>query len=134
MKVTELTPVLTVRDATAAVDFYKRALEAEEVTRFTAPTGHVVAELDLGGQRFHVVDENPEASNLSPDSLGGTSVRISLIVDDADAAAERAIREGGRELFAVADQPYGLRQGRIVDPFGHHWLLGTPLQPGQRHE
>jgi uncharacterized glyoxalase superfamily protein PhnB len=54
-------------------------------------------------------------------------VRLSLHVDDPDAAQARAVAAGARELFAVADQPYGLRQGRVVDPFGHHWLLGRPL-------
>jgi PhnB protein len=54
-------------------------------------------------------------------------VRISLHVDDPDAVAARAVAAGGREMFPVADQPYGMRQGRVVDPFGHHWLVGRPL-------
>jgi len=132
MNVIGLTPMLTVRDSDAAVDYYTRAFGALELTRFTAPTGHVVAELALGGSRFYVVDENRAASNMSPDALGGTSVRMNLLVDDPDAAAERAVREGGSVVFSVSDQPYGLRQGRIADPFGHHWLLGTPVD-GPRH-
>lgn len=124
--------MLTVRNADAAVDYYKRAFDAVEVARFASPTGHLVAELALNGHSFYVVDENPAAVNLSPDQLGGTTVRINVIVDDADTAVERAIREGGLVVFPVADQPYGLRQGRIADPFGHHWLLGTPLEA--RHD
>jgi PhnB protein len=52
---------------------------------------------------------------------------MSLVVADADASAERAVAAGATILFPVGDQPYGLRQGRVQDPYGHHWLLGTPL-------
>ncbi|HJT99634.1 MAG TPA: VOC family protein [Actinomycetes bacterium] len=101
-----ITPVLTVRGAAEAVAFYQHAFGAEEVHRTTYPDGRIVAELAVGGARFRVADEAPEAANLSPATLGGTTVRINLL---------------------VADQPYGLRQGRLADPFGHHWLIGRPL-------
>ncbi|MGZ4354693.1 MAG: VOC family protein [Gaiellaceae bacterium] len=127
MSASSLTPMLTVVSALAAVDFYRDAFGAVEQARFTAPTGHVVAELAIDGLRFFVVDENPAAFNLSPKSLGGTTVRMNLIVDDPDAAAARAIAAGATEVFPVSDQPYGLRQGRVADPDGHHWLLGKPL-------
>jgi len=122
-----LTPMLTVKDAVAAIEFYRGAFDAIEQARHTAPTGHVVAEMAIDGLRFFVVDENPEAFNLSPKSLNGTTVRINLIVDDPDATSARAVRAGADEVFPVADQPYGLRQGRIADPDGHHWLIGKPL-------
>jgi PhnB protein len=122
-----LTPMLTVQNAVAAIDFYRDAFDAVEQTRFTAPSGHVVAELAIDGLRFFVVDENPDAFNLSPGSLDGTTVRLNLIVEDPDAAVARAIDAGAREIFPVADQPYGLRQGRVADPDGHHWLIGRPL-------
>ena len=125
-----LTPMLTVRDAARAIAFYERAFGAAEVSRFATPSGQIVAEMSIAGDRFYVVDENPAGSNLSPDSLQGTSVRINLIVDDPDAVAQRAISAGATELFPVADQPYGMRQGRVVDPFGHHWLIGRPLGAG----
>jgi PhnB protein len=54
-------------------------------------------------------------------------VRINLIVDDPDATAASAIAAGASEIFPVADQPYGFRQGRVADPDGHHWLIGKPL-------
>ena len=54
-------------------------------------------------------------------------MRINLQVDDPDAVAERAVAEGATIVFPIADQPYGLRQGRLADPFGHHWLIGRPL-------
>ena len=119
--------MLTVKSAVAAIEFYRDAFDAAEQARFTAPTGHVVAEMAIDGLRFFVVDENPAAFNLSPASLDGTTVRINLIVDDPDTTAARAIRAGASEIFPVADQPYGLRQGRVADPDGHHWLIGKPL-------
>jgi PhnB protein len=119
--------MLTVKDAVAAVDFYRDAFNAVEQARFTAPAGQVVAEMAIDGLRFFVVDENPEAFNLSPKSLNGTTVRINLIVDDPDATAASAIAAGASEIFPVADQPYGFRQGRVADPDGHHWLIGKPL-------
>ncbi len=127
MAASSLTPMLTVKNAISAIDFYRRALDAVEQARFTAPTGHVVAELAIDGLRFFVVDENPEAFNLSPTSLDGTTVRINLIVDDPDATAAQAIGAGASEIFPVGDQPYGFRQGRVADPDGHHWLIGKPL-------
>ena len=127
MAASSLTPMLTVKSAVSAVEFYADAFDAVELARFTAPTGHVVAEMAIDGLRFFVVDENPQAFNLSPTSLGGTTVRINLIVEDPDAAAAKAVRAGASEIFPVADQPYGLRQGRVADPEGHHWLIGKQL-------
>jgi PhnB protein len=127
MAASSLTPMLTVKNAARAIAFYHDAFGAVEESRVTAPTGQVVAELTLDGLQFFVVDENPAAFNLSPSSLDGTTVRLNLIVDDPDAAAARAIATGATEVFPVSDQPYGLRQGRIADPDGHHWLIGTPL-------
>jgi PhnB protein len=86
-----------------------------------------VVDLEVGDATFRVVPENADAQNLSPTMLGGTTVRLNLLVDDPDAFAAQAIAEGATEIFPVADQPYGLRQGRIADPFGHHWLVGRPL-------
>jgi PhnB protein len=124
-----ITPVLTVIDAEAAVSFYKKAFGAEEIVRNSYPDGRIVAEMSVGDSRFRVADEAPEADNLSPQTLNGTTVRINLLVGDPDALVARAVANGAVEVTPVADQSYGLRQGRIADPFGHHWLIGRPL-PG----
>jgi PhnB protein len=128
MTASSLTPMLTVKNAVVAIEFYRDAFDAVEQARFTAPTGHVVAEMAIDGLRFFLVDENPEAFNLSPTSLDGTTVRINLIVDDPDGTAAQAVGAGASEIFPVADQPYGFRQGRVADPDGHHWLIGKPLE------
>jgi len=120
--------MLTVRAAADAIEFYKKAFGATETSRQVTPTGQIVAEMSIDGQAFFVVDENPTAFNQSPASLGGTSVRISLVVDDPDAATGRALAAGARVVFPIADQPYGMRQGRVADPYGHHWLIGKLLK------
>jgi PhnB protein len=127
MSATSLTPMLTVLNSATAVAFYREAFDAVEITRQVAPTGQAVVEMAIEGLKFFVVDENPAAFNVSPTSLGGTTVRMNLIVDDPDAVARRAIDAGATEIFPVVDQPYGMRQGRVSDPDGHHWLLGRPL-------
>jgi PhnB protein len=125
---TTLTPMLTVRDAARAIEFYQRAFGAREVVPpVRSPSGQIVAQLAIDGQHFFVVDENPAAYNVSPQTLNGTSVRLNLVVDDPDAVAARALAAGATVVFPIADQPYGMRQGRVADPFGHHWLIGRPL-------
>jgi PhnB protein len=122
-----ITVMLTVRGALDAASFYGRAFGARQVADHVAPTGHHVVEMAIDDASFFVVEENPDAFNLSPAFLGGTSARVNLVVPDPDAVAARAIAAGGTEIFPVADQPYGMRQGRVGDPFGHHWLIGKPL-------
>lgn len=118
-----LYPFLAVRDADAAVAFYAEAFGATVRQRLEAPDGAVVAVLEIDGMPFGVATEAPGLGTPSPESAGATTVRVSLHVDDPDAVAARAISAGATEMFPVADQPYGLRQGRVVDPFGHHWLV-----------
>jgi PhnB protein len=125
--VSDVYPFLAVRDVEAAVAFYTQAFGAVEEERVRAPDGHQVAVLSIAGHRLGVATEAPDLGTPSPETLGATTVRISLEVDDPDAVAAQAIAAGAREMFAVADQPYGMRQGRVVDPFGHHWLIGRKL-------
>ena len=125
---TDVYPFLAVRDVDAAVAFYKQVFGAvEESDRIRSPEGPQVAVLSIAGHRVGVATEAPDLGTPSPETLGATTVRISLEVDDPDTVSKQAIAAGGREMFAVADQPYGMRQGRVVDPFGHHWLIGRQL-------
>lgn len=125
-----ITPVLAVKHAADAVTFYQRAFGAEEIYRNAYPDGRIVAEMAVGDARFRVADEAPEASNLSPQTLQGTTVRLNLLVADPDDFAAQMIANGAVEIVPIADQSYGLLQGRIADPFGHHWLIGRPLAGG----
>jgi PhnB protein len=118
-----LYPFLAVRDTDAAIAFYAEAFGATVRERLEAPGGVVVAVLEIDGMPFGVATEAPNLGTPSPETVEATTVRVSLHVDDPDSAAARAVAAGATEMFPVADQPYGLRQGRVVDPFGHHWLI-----------
>ena len=122
-----IAPMLSVRRGASAVEFYKAAFDAIEVFRVESPDGAVVSRLSVNGAEFWVADESPEHLNFSPETLGGGSVRMVLTVPDPDAAFARATRAGAREVVPVKDD-YGWRLGRVVDPFGHHWEIGRPLE------
>jgi PhnB protein len=111
------------------VDFYKSAFGAKEVFRLEGDGGSVVARLSVEGAEFWLSDESPEHGNFSPQSLGGGTVRIILTVADPDAVFARALAAGASQVFPVAEG-HGWRLGRVVDPFGHHWEIGRPLETG----
>jgi PhnB protein len=119
--------MLSVRNGAKAVEFYKAAFGAGELFRLDAPDGAVVAQLSVEGAEFWVADESPEHKNFSPESLGGGTVRLVMVVENPDAAFDRAVAAGATVVHPVADQEYGWRVGRIVDPFGHHWEIGKLL-------
>jgi PhnB protein len=122
-----LSPLLSVRNGLRAIEFYKSAFGAEEIFRVDDGQGSVVARFSIGKSEFWLADESPEHANFSPESLGGSTVRMILVVEDPDAMFARAVRAGATVVWPVDDQPYGWRVGRVVDPFGHHWEIGKPL-------
>jgi PhnB protein len=126
---TAIAPMLSVRNGLSAIEFYETAFGAVEVYRIQAEDGAVVARLSVDGAEFWLADESPEHANFSPESLGGGSVRMVMIVSDPDAAFERAVAAGATVVWPVSNQ-YGWRLGRIADPFGHHWEIGKPLTAG----
>ena len=125
---TSIVPQLSVRRGRAAVEFYKAAFGAVEDYRVggTDDEEDVVAQLSVGNASFWVSDESPPHRNFSPESLGGATVRMLLIVEDPDSLIERAIAAGATEISALGEE-HGWRLGRIEDPFGHHWEIGKPL-------
>jgi PhnB protein len=124
---TKITATLSVRRGSAAIEFYRAAMGAIELHRVNAPDGSVVAQMSVDGAEFWVSDESPSNLNFSPESLGGCSVRMLLVVDDPDAVCERAVAAGATQVVPVQDG-HGWRLGRILDPFGHHWEIGrSPL-------
>jgi PhnB protein len=124
-----IAPMLSVRNGSKAIEFYKAAFGATELFRLDSETGEVVARLAVETAEFWVADESPEHFNFSPESLGGGSARMVMIVDDPDAAFAKAVAAGAKIVVPV-DNQYGWRLGRIVDPFGHHWEIGKPVPEG----
>jgi PhnB protein len=126
---TVIQPMLSVRNGAQAVEFYKAAFGAREAFRIDAEDGTVVARLSVEGAEFWLADESPEHKNFSPETLGGGSVRMVMIVADPDAVFQRAVAAGAIVIHPVGED-HGWRLGRIVDPFGHHWEIGKPLAEG----
>jgi PhnB protein len=124
---TSIAPMLSVRNGKKAVDFYKAAFGAGELFRIESETGAVVAQLSVGEADFWVADESPEHFNFSPDTLGGGTVRMVMVMEDPDAAFARAVAAGAKVITPV-DNRYGWLLGRVADPFGHHWEIGKPLR------
>jgi len=121
-------PQLSVRRGREAVEFYVRAFGAVEVYRVggTDESPEVVSQLMVGNASFWVSDEAPASANFSPESVGGSTTRILLVVDDPAAALERARAAGATEVYPVADR-HGWLLGRVEDPYGHHWEIGKPV-------
>jgi PhnB protein len=131
-----VTPHLVVNDGNAAVEFYKKALGATEALRMTAKDGKRLmhAELHLGGMRFFLNDDFPEHrcsyaadAVFPPNVINGTSVTMHLEVEDCDAAVKRAADAGATVTMPPWDAFWGMRYGRVIDPFGHSWSFAHPL-------
>src|SRR5919106_6345757 len=126
---TPIIPYLCYRDATAAIDFYKRAFGATELMRLAEPTGKIGhAELQIGNALFMISDEYPDYDALSAETLGGSPIKLHLYVADVDQFAERAIAEGASLNRPIEDHSYGDRAGQLKDPFGYTWIVATHKQ------
>jgi PhnB protein len=121
-----VTPYLIVQGAPLAIEFYKKAFGAVELSRMMDPSGRVAhAELRIGDSPVMLADEHPEIGALSPQTIGGTAVTMHLYVKDVDETVVQAVLAGGFVTRPVADQFYGDRNGQILDPFGHVWFVAT---------
>ncbi|MFI5932105.1 VOC family protein [Actinoplanes sp. NPDC051494] len=123
----ELTAYLSVAGASEAIDFYTRAFGAEEMSRFTTPTGTIVhAQIRIGGTILWLSDEGPGLPG--PKTVGGTPVTLYLFVDDVDTMFAAAVRAGATPERPVQDHFFGDRTGQITDPYGHRWTLATHIE------
>jgi PhnB protein len=124
-----VTPYLCVAGAAAAIDFYSEVFGATERMRMPGPDGKIGhAELALGDSLIMLADEHPEIGVLSPQSIGGTPVTISLYVEDVDDVFDRAVKAGATEVRPLENQFYGDRSGQFTDPFGHRWSVATHVE------
>jgi PhnB protein len=126
-----LTPYINVKGAAEAIEFYKKAFGAKEVTRMTMPDGSIGhAEIEIGDSKIMLAEENEQWGNLSPKTLGGSAVCLCLYVEDVDAVFAKALQEGATVTgeMTVKDQFYGDRTGSLTDPFGHQWSIMTHIE------
>lgn len=121
-----VTPYLIIRDAARAIEFYVKAFGAKEVMRMPLPDGKLAhAEIQIGDSMIMMADENPEWGARSPQALNGTPVGIFLYVPDVDATFKRAEDAGATPTMPPSDMFWGDRYGKLKDPFGHEWSVGT---------
>jgi PhnB protein len=133
--VTQISPMLAVGDGNAAIEFYKAAFGATLMWRLESD-GHVVAGLSVDGAEFFLAGESPSFGTRGPASVGFTTVRIELFVDDPVAVHRQALAAGAIDRDPVTEHNHAttgprpiqrMLQGAVVDPFGHMWLIGKIL-------
>ena len=120
-----VTPSIVVKDGAAALDFYKRALGAQELGRMLMPDGKIAhAEFKLGDSTIMLADELDMGAR-SPQTLNGVTCSFHVYVQDADAAFKRAVDAGATVVAPMEDAFWGDRYGLVRDPFGQVWGFAT---------
>src|SRR3989454_9927665 len=122
-----ITAALTVRHGAQAIDFYKRALGAEELMRIPGPDGKSLmhAELKIGDSIFMLSDEQPGVGCRAPASVGGPTSYLYVYVPDVDKAFRRAVEAGAKVLMPLTAMFWGDRYRQAEGPSGHRWGLAT---------
>jgi PhnB protein len=122
---TVATPYLSIKGAESAIEFYQKAFGATEIMRLRMPNGKVAhAQIKIGAALIMMADTD-DKYHVEPPPLGASPVVIALQVESVDAFVARAVEAGAKVVIPVADQFYGERSGRLVDPFGHVWIIST---------
>lgn len=122
-----ITPHLIVKGASQAIEFYKEAFGAREVSRLAGPDGKSIihADLVIGNSHIFLAEENPGMCALAPQGVGASPVSIHIYTEDADALFNQAVAAGAQARMPVTDMFWGDRYGALVDPFGHQWSIAA---------
>ena len=117
-------PHLAIKVLRPAIEFYQKAFNANVLHTWDNDDGSVhVAEMEIDGALFHLHEEVPRSNQMSAESLSATTVLIGLFTPDPDRYVDQAVKAGGTVSHPIQDYDYGYRQGTVVDPFGHQWLI-----------
>jgi uncharacterized glyoxalase superfamily protein PhnB len=125
-----ITPHLNVKGAAKAIDFYKKAFGAEEISRMPMPNNAnflMHAEIRIGGAPVMLADASEQWGNKDPQTLGGTPVTLHIYVNDCDATFKKAVATGCKSKMEPADMFWGDRYASVTDPFGHNWSIATHI-------
>ncbi len=124
-----ITPYLTARNASEAIEFYKTAFGATEVGRLVMPDGGIAhAEIEIGDSKIMISEESEDWGNLSPQALNGSPVNLCIYVEDVDTVFAQALTAGATVKAEIEDQFYGDRSGTLIDPYGHIWTIMMRLE------
>jgi PhnB protein len=134
-----VSPMLTVSDGAAAIDFYVKAFDAEELGRVPGPDGKKLyhAALRINGAMVMLNDDFPEMNDgksVTPEALGGSPVTIHLTVTDVETKFQKAVDAGATVVMPLDDMFWGDRYGELRDPFGHLWSMGQPMREVSEEE
>ena len=122
---TSIAPWISIKGNAKASAFYQAAFGATETYRLEDPGGGIVSKLSVDGAEFWISDE--PGYDTAQKSNKEERIRMILTVTDPDALFAKAIAAGAKEVFPVGEE-YGWRLGRLIDPYGHHWEIGRPLE------
>ena len=121
-----VTPSLVVSNAVEAMEFYKKAFNANEIYKFPTPDGKILhAMIQIGDSFVMMSDEFPTMGMKSPTTIGGTAVTLHLYVDDSDKIFKQAVDAGAIITMPIMDSFWGDRFGTVMDPYGHSWAIAT---------
>lgn len=123
-----VTPHLICEGAANAIEFYKKAFNAEAGVRMAAPDGRLIhAQITIGDSTLMLVDSFPEMGAFGPKALKGSPVTIHLYVEDVDKMFKQAVAAGAVVRMPLSNMFWGDRYGLVEDPFGHSWSLATHM-------
>jgi PhnB protein len=123
-------PMLAAKDASTALEFYVSVFDATIVDRIDSPDGTLLhANIRIGDAHFMLADECPP-HNVSPETLGGTTVLLHVVVASVDDVLNQGLLMGGELIRAAADQVTGYRAAKLRDPAGHIWYIASPIRTG----
>lgn len=124
-----LAPHLVCDGASDAIEFYKKAFNAEPMMRLDGQNGRIMhASVSINGAMIMLVDENKDYGIIGPKTLGGTPVTLHLNATDVDKAFAQAVEAGAKPIMQPTDMFWGDRYSQVEDPFGHRWSLATTKQ------
>lgn len=126
-----ITPCLTIQGAARALEFYAVVFGASERMRFPGPADTIAhAEIQIGDSVVIIEDADPHRGTKAPPPSGlpGSPTSLFIYVDDADAVIARAAELGATVQRPAEDQFYGDRDGYIIDPFGHGWIIASHVE------
>ena len=125
-----VTPYLTVNNGSEAIDFYKKAFNAEELFRETMPDGNKVlhARMRIGDSIVRLSDEFPGSIQKSPVSLDATTVTLHIYTENIDGLWQQAVQAGAKVVLPLDNQFWGERYGMLADPFGHQWSMSMAIK------
>src|SRR5919199_1370369 len=124
-----VTPYLTVNNGSEAIEFYKKAFNAEELVRETISDGKILhARMRIGDSIMRLSDEFPGSPHKSPVSLGATTVTLHIYTENVDGLWQQAIQAGAKVALPLDNQFWGERYGVLVDPFGHQWSMSMAIK------